>query len=86
MNGTAGEWPIHFMIVILLITCATICTCDDFKYIVEWGETHLDFLREFSEYHFGIPCARWPRDLLNRVDPAVFTRCLDEWEVIQAAL
>jgi predicted transposase YbfD/YdcC len=70
-------YPLHE--VLLLITCATICTCDDFEDIVEWGETHLDFLREFSEYHFGIPCARWLRDLLNRVDPATFTRCLDKW-------
>ena len=46
---------------------------------MEWGETHLVFLRQFSEYHFGIPCARWLRDLLNRVDPRLFTKCLDDW-------
>ena len=70
-------YPLHE--VLLLITCATLCSCDDFEDIVEWGETHLDFLREFSEYHYGIPCARWLRDLLNRVDPALFTKCLDDW-------
>jgi predicted transposase YbfD/YdcC len=75
------QWRVAYPLneVLLLITCATICTCDDFEDIVEWGETHLDFLRTFSEYHFGIPYARWLRDLLNRVDPIFFTRCLDGW-------
>jgi hypothetical protein len=33
----------------LPVTCATIASCDDFEDIVEWGEHHLDFLRQFSE-------------------------------------
>jgi hypothetical protein len=40
--------------VLLLVTCATICSCDDFDEIVAWGEHHLGFLRRFSEFHFGI--------------------------------
>jgi DDE_Tnp_1-associated len=46
----------------------------DFEDIVEWGEHHLDFLRQFSEFHHGIPCARWLRDLVNRIDPSLFAR------------
>ena len=30
--------------VLLLLTCATIASCDDFDDIVAWGEHHLDFL------------------------------------------
>jgi hypothetical protein len=30
--------------VLLLVTCATIASCDDFDDIVAWGEHHLDFL------------------------------------------
>jgi hypothetical protein len=41
--------------VLLLVTCATIASCDDFDDIVAWGEHHLDFLRQFSEFHHGIP-------------------------------
>lgn len=75
------RWRVAYPLdeMLLLVTCATICSCDDFEDIAEWGETHLDFLREFSEYHFGIPCARWLRDLLNRIDPAIFAKCLDDW-------
>jgi hypothetical protein len=29
--------------VLLLLTCATIASCDDLEDIVEWGERHLDF-------------------------------------------
>jgi hypothetical protein len=47
--------------VLLLVTCGTIASCDDFDDIVGWGENHLDFLRRFSEFHFGIPCERCKR-------------------------
>ncbi len=62
-----------------LVTCATISSCDDFDDIVAWGEHHLDFLRRFSEFHFGIPCERWLRILVNRVDPTLFAKCFDDW-------
>jgi predicted transposase YbfD/YdcC len=65
--------------VLLLVTCATIASCDDFDDIVAWGKHHLDFLRRFAEYHHGIPCERWLRHLVNRIDPALFGRCFDSW-------
>jgi len=65
--------------VLLLLTCATICSCDDFDEIAAWGESHLAFLRRFSEFHFGIPSERWLRDLVNRIDPLMFGRCFESW-------
>jgi predicted transposase YbfD/YdcC len=65
--------------VLLLVTCATIASCDDFDDIVAWGEHHLDFLRRFAEFHHGIPCERWLRKLVNRVDPILFARCFQSW-------
>jgi predicted transposase YbfD/YdcC len=65
--------------VLLLVTCGTIASCDDFDDIVAWGENHLDFLRRFSEFHFGIPCERWLRSLVNRIDPGLFGRCFHDW-------
>lgn len=70
-------YPIHE--VLLLVTCATIASCDDFDEIVAWGEHNLKFLRRFGDFHHGVPCARWLRDLLNRVDPALFAACLEAW-------
>ena len=65
--------------VLLLVTCATIASCDDFDDIVGWGEHHLDFLRQFAEFHHGIPCERWIRALVNRIDPILFGRCFKSW-------
>jgi predicted transposase YbfD/YdcC len=65
--------------VLLLVTCATIASCDDFDDIVAWGEHHLNFLRRFSAFHHGIPCERWLRSLVNRIDPALFGRCFEAW-------
>jgi predicted transposase YbfD/YdcC len=65
--------------VLLLLTCATIASCDDFDEIVAWGEHHLVFLRMFAPFHNGIPCERWLRALVNRIDPLTFGRCFADW-------
>src|SRR3954447_6182825 len=70
-------YPLHE--VLLLVTCATIASCDDFDDIVAWGTHHLAVLRRFSPFHHGIPGARWLRALVNRVDPLLFGRCFESW-------
>ena len=81
LDDDRESWRVVYPIeeVLLLVICATIASCDDFEDIVEWGEQHLDFLRRFSEFHHGIPCARWLRDLVNRIDPALFAGCFKSW-------
>lgn len=73
------NWRVAYPLkeVLLLVTCATIANCDDFEAIVAWGEHHLGFLRRFSDFHHGVPCARWLRDLMNRIDPTLFARCFE---------
>src|SRR3954453_2638555 len=70
-------YPLHE--VLLLVTCATIASCDDFDDIVAWGTHRLAVLRRFSPFHHGIPGARWLRALVNRVDPLLFGRCFESW-------
>ena len=65
--------------VLLLLTCATIASCDDFDDIVAWGKDHINFLKMFAPFHNGIPCERWLRALVNRVDPLTFGHCFDGW-------
>jgi len=65
--------------VLLLLTCATICSCDDFDDIAAWGRHHIDFLRRFAPFDNGIPCERWLRTLVNRVDPLTFGQCFEGW-------
>lgn len=81
LNDDRESWRVAYPIgeVLFLVTCATIAACDDFDEIVAWGEHHLEFLRRFSEFHYGVPCARWLRDLMNRIDPMLFARCFEAW-------
>ena len=74
-------WRIAYPLgeVLLLVTCATIASCDDFDDIAAWGKQHEDFLRRFAPFHNGVPCERWMRALVNRVDPVLFGRCFEDW-------
>jgi hypothetical protein len=65
--------------VLLLAVCGTIASCDDFDEIVEWGEDNLAFLRGFLPFHHGVPCARWLRILLNRLDVDLFSEIFLSW-------
>ncbi len=81
LSDDREPWRVMYPLaeVLLLLTCATICSCDDFDEMVAWGESQLPFLRRFSEFHFGIPSERWLRDLVNRIDPILFGRCFESW-------
>jgi predicted transposase YbfD/YdcC len=81
LDDEREPWRVMYPLkeVLLLVTCATIASCDDFDDIVAWGKHHLGFLRHFSEFHFGIPSERWLRCLVNRIDPALFGRCFEDW-------
>src|SRR3954453_4673011 len=65
--------------VLLLVVCGTIAGNDDYEDITDWGQAHLAFLRGFSEFHFGIPCAVLPRTLMNRLGPDLFSRSSLGW-------
>jgi predicted transposase YbfD/YdcC len=81
LDDEREPWRVMYPLneVLLLVTCATIASCDDFDDIVAWGEHHLDFLKRFSAFHHGIPCERWLRTLVNRIDPLLFGRCFESW-------
>jgi hypothetical protein len=85
LDDSREPWRVMYPLkeVLLLVTCATIASCDDFDEIAEWGEHNLDFLRRFSDYRHGIPCERWLRSLFNRVDPTLFARCFENWVAAQ---
>ena len=81
LDDEREPWRVMYPLkeVLLLVTCATIASCDDFDDIVGWGEHHLEFLRRFAEFHHGIPCERWLRALVNRIDPILFGHCFESW-------
>jgi len=81
LSDDREPWRIVYPLaeVLLLLTCATIASCDDFDEIAAWGEDHLGLLRRFAPFYNGIPCERWLRSLVNRVDPLTFGICFEGW-------
>lgn len=65
--------------VLLLVVCGTICDCDDYDLIADWGAARLDFLRRYLPYHHGVPGGRWLTILMNRIDPALFADAFTAW-------
>ena len=65
--------------VLLLVVCATIADNDDYEAIADWGEAHLAFLRRFLPYHHGVPGARWLTQLMNRINPQLFSAAFTAW-------
>jgi predicted transposase YbfD/YdcC len=65
--------------IMFLVVCGTICDCDDFDLIADWGEAHLAFLRRFLPYHHGVPCGRWLNIMINRTGPALFQAAFTAW-------
>ena len=81
IKDTRQSWKVAYPLreVLFLVVCGTIASGDDYDDIVDWGRAHVSFLREFSEFHFGIPCADWLRAIMNRIDPALFRACFTAW-------
>ncbi|MGX7877172.1 ISAs1 family transposase [Mesorhizobium sp. ORM6] len=65
--------------VLLMVVCGTICDCDDYDLIADWGAAHLDFLRRYLPYHHGVPGGRWLTMLMNRIDPGLFSAAFTAW-------
>ncbi len=65
--------------VLFLVVCGTICDCEDYEVIADWGEERIDFLRRYLPYEHGVPCGRWPTILMNRIEPALFAAAFTAW-------
>ena len=81
INDSRQSWKVAYPLreVLFLVVCGTIASGDDYDDIADWGEAHLSFLRGFSEFHDGIPCADWLRTVMNRIDPVLFADCFSSW-------
>jgi len=65
--------------ILLVCVCATIAECDSFEAISDWGRAHLEFLRRFLPFVWGVPSGRWLNIMMNRIDPALFSACFMDW-------
>ena len=65
--------------VLLLVVCGTMADCDDYEAIAAWGASHLAFLRRYLDYDHGVPGGRWLTQLMNRINPALFSAVFSAW-------
>ena len=65
--------------VLLLVVCGSMADCDDYENIAAWGAAHLPFLRRFLPYENGVPGERWLTILMNRINPALFSKAFTDW-------
>ena len=65
--------------VLLLVVCATMADCDDYEAIAAWGTSHLAFLRRYQPFYHGVPGGRWLTQLMNRINPALFSAAFTAW-------
>ncbi len=81
LDDDREPWRVMYPLaeVLLLVTCATVASCDDFDDIVAFGKHHLHDLRGYAPFHHGVPCACWIRALVNRIDPDLFAACFESW-------
>jgi len=79
-DDRSPEGVAHQMGEILLVcVCATIADCDSFEAISDWGRAHLEFLRRFRPFHWGVPSGRWLNIMMNRINPDLFAACFMDW-------
>lgn len=81
IEDVRDPWRVAYRLreVLFLVVCGTICDCEDYDLISEWGTQHLDFLRRFLPYDHGVPGGRWLTILMNRIDPALFSSAFTDW-------
>lgn len=65
--------------IMLLVLCATLAAAEDFVEVRRWGEEKLDFLRTMLPFAHGIPSHDTLNDVLNALDPDLFSDCFTTW-------
>jgi hypothetical protein len=65
--------------ILLLAVCGTIADCDSYDHIAAWGKQHIEFLRRFQPFYFGVPSGRWLTLMMNRINPELFAACFTSW-------
>ena len=65
--------------IMLLVLCGTLSMAENFVEIRRWGREKLGFLRTMLPFERGIPSHDTLNDVLNALDPALFSACFTRW-------
>ncbi|TMO03540.1 ISAs1 family transposase, partial [Pseudoalteromonas sp. S186] len=61
--------------ILLLTICAVISGAEGWEYIEDFGETHLDFLKQYGDFENGIPVHATIARVVSCISPAKFHEC-----------
>jgi predicted transposase YbfD/YdcC len=65
--------------IITISICAIICGCDDFKSIEQYGNSKIEWFKQFLDLKHGIPSHDTFSDVLNRLKPKEFSQAFTQW-------
>jgi len=81
LDDPRQAWKVEYPLpeIMLLVLCATLAGADSFVDIRFWGRKKLDFLRTLLPFRKGIPSHDTLNDVMNALDPAIFSDCFIAW-------
>lgn len=65
--------------ILLLTICAVIFGAEGWEDIEDFGETHLDFLKQYGDFENGIPVHDTIARVISCISPAKFHECFINW-------
>ncbi|HCG6981481.1 TPA: ISAs1 family transposase [Vibrio parahaemolyticus] len=74
-----GKVEHKLMDIILLTICAVLSGQDDWKGIYHFGESRIDFLKQFGDFSAGLPSASTIARVMGMINPTQLQRCFIEW-------
>ncbi len=74
-------WKVEYKLsdILLLTICAVISGAEGWEDIEDFGETHLDFLKQYGDFENGIPVHDTIARVVSCISPAKFHECFINW-------
>jgi predicted transposase YbfD/YdcC len=69
----------HLVDIIVIALCGVIANCDTWAEIVDFGNTHDAWLKQFLKLPNGIPSQDTFERVFAKIDPATFSSCCVNW-------
>ncbi|EDS2584754.1 ISAs1 family transposase, partial [Salmonella enterica] len=75
------SWKVEYKLsdILLLTICAVISGAEGWEDIEDFGETHLDFLKEYGDFDHGIPVHDTIARVVSCISPQKFHECFINW-------
>lgn len=74
-----GNFRHDLIDVVVLAMCGTICYCETWEDIEDFGNERKEWLSKYLTLENGIPCHDTIARVISRLDTAIFFECLQQW-------